>query len=124
MTVVFGAAQGVGVLSRPPPDQIVETTAAKAGTRAPPPPVKGIVVWFAHFAFGAAMGAIFRWLRPRPRAVEGVGFGLALWGVSYQGLLPAVRLFPPASRDDPRRQGVNVLAHLVYGLALGAQASR
>jgi len=124
MTAAFAAAQRLGALSKPPPDQIVEAAAAKADTTPPPPPAKGIVVWIAHFGFGAAMGALFRWLRPKPRALEGVAFGVALWGVSYQGLLPAARLFPAASRDDTRRQTVNVLAHVVYGLALGVQGVR
>ena len=122
MTVVFGAGQGLDALSKPPPDQIVEAVAAKAGTTPPTPPAKGVVVWLAHFAFGAAMGALFRVLRPNPRPAEGVGFGIALWGVSYQGLLPAARLFPPATQDDRRRQAINVLAHAVYGLTLGMQA--
>jgi len=122
MTAVFGAAQGLNALHKPPPEQIVEAAAAKTDATPPPPPAKGIVVWLAHFGFGAAMGALFRLLRPKARALEGVAFGVALWGVSYQGLLPAARLFPPASRDDTHRQTVNVLAHVVYGLVLGVQA--
>lgn len=126
MTAVLGAGQGLDALSKPPPDQIVEAAAAKADTPPLPPPTKGIVVWLAHFAFGAAMGALFRLLRPNPRrpATEGVAFGAAVWLVSYQGLLPAARLFPPATRDDKRRQAVNLAAHVTYGLALGVQAAR
>ena len=126
MTAVLGGAQRVDALSKPPPDQIVESAAARLGADPPPPPVKGIVVWLAHFAFGVAAGALFRVLRPRPRlaTAEGVTFGLAVWAVSYQGVLPAARLFPPASHDDRRRQIVNVLAHVVFGATLGLQAGR
>jgi len=124
MTAVFGAGQGLDALAEPPPDQIVEAAAAKAGTTPPRPPARGVLVWLAHFAFGAAMGVLFRWLRPNGRVAEGVVFGIALWGVSYQGVLPAARLLPPATRDDTRRQAVNLLAHCVYGVALGLQGRR
>jgi hypothetical protein len=126
MTAVFGAGQGLDALSKPPPDQIVDAAASRAGATPAPPPAKGVLVWLAHFAFGAAMGALFRVLRPNPRrpTAEGVVFGAAVWLVSYQGLLPAARLIPPATRDDRRRQAVNLAAHVVYGLTLGVQATR
>jgi hypothetical protein len=126
MTVIFGIGKASGLLSTPPPEGVVDRAARQVGTRAPRPPVKGPLVWVAHFAFGAAMGGLFRAIRPRPRAPvrEGLAFGLAVWAVSYFLLLPAGHLFPRADRDDPRRQAVNAIAHAVFGLTLGASARR
>ena len=126
MTAVFGAGQATGLLRTPPPERVVEEAADNLDTDPPRPPAKGLIVWLAHFGFGAVMGAAFRVLRPNPRApiLEGVGFGLAEWAVSYLVALPAARLFPPAHRDQLGRQAVNVAAHSVFGATLGITARR
>jgi len=48
----------------------------------------------------------------------------ALAVVSYMGWVPAVGLMPVATRDEPRRPVVMVLAHGVYGAVLGALVGR
>ena len=51
---------------------------------------------------------------------SGVGYGLAVWAGSYLGFLPALGLHPPATRESPGRNVMNIGAHLVWGATLGA----
>ena len=79
----------------------------------------------AHYGYGTATGAVFGFLAPRniPDAVAaGVGYGLLVWAGSYLGLLPALGLHPPATRESPRRNVMMIAAHVVWGAFLGAGA--
>jgi uncharacterized membrane protein YagU involved in acid resistance len=77
----------------------------------------------AHFGYGAAAGALYAAL---PRRTEldvisrGLIFGLAVWSISYLGLLPGTHLLPSATRQPVRRSGLMIAAHLVWGVALSA----
>jgi hypothetical protein len=78
-----------------------------------------------HVAFGAGAGAAFGVVAPRvpvPSLPLGVAYGLAIWGVSYMGWVPALGIMPAADRDRPGRQAVMFAGHLIYGAALGALA--
>jgi uncharacterized membrane protein YagU involved in acid resistance len=76
----------------------------------------------AHFGYGAATGALYaplaRALRP-PAVPGGVAFGLAVWGASYLGLLPALGILRPATEHPPRRTALMIAAHVVWGAVLG-----
>ena len=52
-------------------------------------------------------------------AAAGAGFGLLVWTVSYLGLMPALDLHPPATRDTARRNLLMIVAHLVWGATAG-----
>lgn len=82
----------------------------------------------AHFGYGAACGALYAALPPRldalPPIRRGIGFGLAVWAVSYLGLLPALGLLPPATQNPARRNALMIAAHVVFGAALGLLAER
>lgn|GEM_PF-70722 len=59
----------------------------------------------SHFAYGAAMGEIYRFATGRalPRgALSGMLFGMGVWSGSYLGLLPAFNILPPATRHPER----------------------
>jgi uncharacterized membrane protein YagU involved in acid resistance len=76
----------------------------------------------AHFGFGAAAGALYAPLArrlPGPAAVRGAAYGALVWGINYAGVLPAVGLQPPASRQPPGRNVTMIAAHLVWGASLG-----
>ena len=80
----------------------------------------------AHFGYGTAAGVLFGLLAPK-RAGEavpaGIGFGLLVWSASYLGLMPALGLHPPATRDTFRRNALMIAAHVVWGASLGALAA-
>lgn len=81
----------------------------------------------AHYGYGAACGALYAALAPRSEEApvrRGVGFGLAVWAVSYLGLLPALGLLPPATKHPARRNALMIAAHVVFGAALGLLAER
>jgi uncharacterized membrane protein YagU involved in acid resistance len=77
-----------------------------------------------HFAYGAAAGVAYEWLRRRARIREplpaGAAFGAALWAASYGGIMPAIGLYPPPWQDRRERQVMIFVHHLIYGTALAA----
>lgn len=76
----------------------------------------------AHFGMGTAMGAAYGPLSrlvPLPAPASGAAFGLAVWAGNYLGLLPALGLLRPATQHPPRRTGLMIAAHLVWGVAAG-----
>ena len=48
----------------------------------------------------------------------GMAYGVAIWGISYMGWVPALGIMPPADRDRRDRQAVMLAGHLIYGTAL------
>lgn len=79
----------------------------------------------AHFGFGAGCGAAFGLATSivRPPIAAGVLAGLAIWKASYDGWIPAMHLLPP-ERDETGRQTALIVAHVMYGAALGATFDR
>jgi uncharacterized membrane protein YagU involved in acid resistance len=76
----------------------------------------------AHFGYGAAAGAAYVPLAGKsglPPAAEGALFGLAVWGGSYLGLMPATGLYNSAKDEPAARNVLMIAAHLVWGASLG-----
>jgi uncharacterized membrane protein YagU involved in acid resistance len=74
----------------------------------------------AHFAYGAATGALFPYLE-RGRGNDfftGAVFGVGVWAASYLGWIPAANILTPATRHPPRRNALMLTAHLAWGAAL------
>jgi len=84
---------------------------------------RDLVTLVTHFGFGAAAGTLYVPLASRmsslPSVLRGMGFGVAVWLVSYMGWLPAFGLFGPATKDTGRRTALMIAAHLVWGASLG-----
>jgi vacuolar-type H+-ATPase subunit I/STV1 len=78
-----------------------------------------------HLGFGTACGAIYAasWGRSRTTPVAaglmGALFASVVWFVSYAGFLPGLGLMPAVSDDQRQRPLVMLLAHWIYGGALG-----
>ena len=104
MSTLFSMHPGAPV----PPKVVTDNIFRAVGLR----PVPG--AWLpAHFAFGMTLGAV------RSRfAVPRIPFALAVWAAGYATSLPALRLYPPLTRDDRRRAAVSLLSHLLFGAAL------
>jgi hypothetical protein len=122
MTAVMLAAQRRGWLGEAPPKKITKALLD------PPTGTKRLATAFTHFGFGAAAGAIYGWVRARPPgpargALEGAGFGTAVWAASYAGWVPALGILPPPQDDRPDRQATMLVAHWVFGATLGALVS-
>jgi uncharacterized membrane protein YagU involved in acid resistance len=104
-----------------PPQQITSRLANEAGVESHAPSNEG---WewkthAAHYAYGAGCGAAYALAEkhlPGPTAVKGALFGIGVWTVSYLGWLPAAGILPPAHREPARRNGLMLLAHVVWGV--------
>jgi hypothetical protein len=78
-----------------------------------------------HFAFGAATGMAYGALEekiPGHPAVKGPLAGMAVWTGSYLGWIPALGILPSAVEHPLRRNVLMIVAHLIWGLTLGAFA--
>ena len=79
----------------------------------------------AHFGFGALCGMLFTGLnlhRRRP-VLNGVGFGLSVWVVSYLGWIPASGILKTALRQPPGRNLLMIAVHAVWGATAGHAAA-
>ena len=107
-----------------PPKQITRELAEEAGvgdlTRGGPE--WGAATYASHFGYGAVGGAAYGAMAPHlpgHPVLKGVGFGLAVWTVSYLGWLPAAGILPSATREPARRDALMIAAHVVWGGVTG-----
>lgn len=106
-----------------PPRAVTMEIAEEAGVkeRLDEPEREGLT-WAAHFAYGAACGAVYAPLARSsdlPPALKGAAFGVAVWAGSYLGWLPAAGILRPATEHPPRRNALMIAAHVVWGVAAG-----
>jgi hypothetical protein len=92
------------------PREITESVAPLRGERA-----LTTATLYAHFAYGAATGAIYGAVAPRGGVVSGMLFGIGVWLASYLGWIPALRILKPAADHPPRRNALMLTAHMLWG---------
>jgi hypothetical protein len=123
MSSLMLASQRAGFLRKYPPERVVERAAHAAELPIDEETVD-VAASVAHVGFGMAGGAVFGLLRPRlpaiPSEAFAVAWALVIWAGSYFGWVPALRIIPSPTEDRPGRAWTMALAHVVYGLALGA----
>jgi uncharacterized membrane protein YagU involved in acid resistance len=111
-----------------PPRRITMRAAGKARVRHRlDEPQRTAATYAAHFGYGTATGAVYGALEPHVPGhpvVKGTSYGLLVWALSYLGLLPLLDLHRPATREPPERNALMILAHVVWGAALGALTNR
>lgn len=127
MSAVLFAAQRAGFIGKLPPEKITEA-ALDAIDLPREEPTEDALTTVSHFAYGAGCGVLFAALergrlRPPAATLAGALFGTAVWFLSYEGWVPAAGVMPPAHRDDRGRQGTMLVAHWIFGGALGALLS-
>lgn len=101
------------------PREIVDSTATRVGTNLPSEAAKDITA-AAHFAYGAATGALLAAMNPDPKKRTGALYGAAIWLASYMGWIPAVGILKPAAEHPPRRNFLMIGVHLIWGAATAA----
>ncbi|HEY0413786.1 MAG TPA: hypothetical protein VGD66_11645 [Allosphingosinicella sp.] len=102
-----------------PPREIVDSAAKQLRVPLAGETAKDIGT-AAHFAYGAAMGALIAAANPDPKKRTGAAAGAAVWLASYMGWIPAVGNLQPATRHPARRNALMIAAHLVWGTATAA----
>ena len=83
---------------------------------------KDTFTWISHFGFGAAAGAFFPLLAGNTEKnplVKGGTFGMAVWGMSYIGILPKIGIMRFPTREPTHMVIEEIASHLVWGAALG-----
>jgi uncharacterized membrane protein YagU involved in acid resistance len=98
------------------PREIIDSTAVQTATALPDDAAKDITT-AAHFAYGAATGALIAAANPRIDKVTGGMAGVTVWLASYMGWIPGVGILKPATAHPPRRNLLMVAAHIVWGTA-------
>ncbi|HET8524973.1 MAG TPA: DUF6789 family protein [Thermomicrobiales bacterium] len=128
MTAVMGLGQLAGWMVTPPPKEVTAAAQQETGIRTEVGQPAFTVSWIgAHIAFGAASGALFTAGRsrfPSSPMLAGMVYGTTLWAVAYGAVLPALGLYPSLADDSHSRTGVMLVAHEVFGVALGTLSSR
>lgn len=126
MTGVFLSARARGAIDTLPPTLILQRLVGPTRRRDRSAEVTRWAM-VLHVAYGAGAGAAFAVLAPGARgrrAVLGPLWGVIVWLISYEGWLPAAGILPPAHRDRPPRARAIVIAHIVWGGALGLLSRR
>ncbi len=125
MTGLRRVTTGLGLLSKPPPDEIA--TEGVPGLLARIPPSKqGTAIELAHWSFGALASVGYNLLPRRLRGHQASGplYGLAIWAVYEATFAP----WFDAARTTDRTAGDRValaLDHALYGAIIqGAATSR
>jgi hypothetical protein len=124
MTAFMLLAHRKGFLGEEPPRLITDFALISAGLPIHNKNAETAVSGSVHFGFGIVCGALFgtisrRARLPFSRVIGGMLYGLLVWLVSYHGWIPALHIMPPPEEDRPGRPAVMILAHLIYGSALG-----
>jgi uncharacterized membrane protein YagU involved in acid resistance len=101
------------------PREIVDSGARQVGMPLADEPARDVTL-IAHFAYGALTGAMVAAMNPDPKKRTGAAAGVAIWLASYMGWIPAVGTLAPATKHPPRRNGLMIAAHLVWGAATAA----
>jgi putative membrane protein len=106
-----------------PPRQITENAAVEAGVNHKlNEDDRTATTAVAHFGYGATVGAGYAAMAGKSGlhpAAEGALYGLAVWGGSYLGLMPATGLYKSATDEPAVRNAMMITAHIVWGAALG-----
>lgn len=101
------------------PRQVVEGLLEKTALdNAVDEPEKSALTYVSHLGYGVVTGAMFDACAdqiPFPRGIRGPAWGLAVWGASYCGWLPAFDILPGAHRRPAGRNALMIAAHLVWG---------
>lgn len=125
--VVWGF-RSAGVYRRQPPPEVIAEQANEPAIDAGvlSPSLRRPAMVADHVGFGAAGGALFGLIAGvvPPTPLLGVLTGLAIWKISYDGWIPALRIMPPPEKDERGRQVTMVAAHIAYGLSLAATFRR
>lgn len=98
------------------PREIIDSTTQQAGVALTDEAAKDVTT-AAHFAYGAASGALLGVANVMLGPMAGGAAGVGVWLGSYMGWIPSVGILKPAA-DHPRRRNLLMLAaHVVWGVS-------
>lgn len=111
----------LGLVERPPPEEIAEEAVPEL-LAAVPAAYREAAVELAHWGYGAATGAVFARLPGglRRRVWSGPAYGLAVWALFEAGTAPLLGLQPRSGRPLAERAAI-ALDHVLYGLVVAGR---
>jgi uncharacterized membrane protein YagU involved in acid resistance len=75
----------------------------------------------AHLAYSAGFGALYGLVRRKadgvPAPLAGALFGLVVWGVSFEGLMPALGMMKATTDLPMKKWPPDLMGHVIYGAA-------
>jgi putative membrane protein len=104
-----------------PPTEITERATEKVGLDLDNTALQAVST-AAHISYGAVVGALYAPLLQRlpfPGLAKGIVYGLAVWFISYLGLMPGLGVIEPAVKQPAQRNILMIIAHVVWGMVLG-----
>jgi ammonia channel protein AmtB len=116
MSLFFSAAQSAGFLGQLPPRRVVASVSPQL-RESDQLPVATIAHYLIGGSGGVAYGIVTKASARGP--VSGLLWGLVVWAIGYEFVMPRAAEMPLAHHDDRRRAGAILIAHLVYGCVLG-----
>lgn len=96
------------------PREIVDSTVEQVGMNLGNDAAKDVTI-AAHFAYGAACGALIAAASPKITETKGALAGVGVWLVSYLGWIPGVGILRPATEHPLRRNLLMIGSHIVWG---------
>ncbi|HUQ86473.1 MAG TPA: DUF1440 domain-containing protein [Vicinamibacterales bacterium] len=115
--------QPAQALDHPSEDSTVKVAnfvASAVGKPITDPDAKAWAGELVHLAFGALNGAVYGALvevNPRLRSAAGVPFGLAVWALADEGVVPALGLKRSPRDVSAGLHAYSFASHMVYGAA-------
>src|SRR6187402_3308460 len=97
-------------IGTPPPRRLADVLLPRESQRD-----RRIAATVIHLGIGVVGGVVYRVLIAPRRSgpVSGALFGLAVWLVGYEIVVPAVGALPPAHRDEQARRTALIEAHVL-----------
>jgi hypothetical protein len=121
MTVIRMAARRRGIIEKTVPQAAEEWLVQRSGVgRNAHPVLHHLTDHVMHIGYGATLGALYALAIRRPArslATRGIVYGLATWLGGSWLLLPRLRAKQAPWRKGVSENGVDLLAHLVFGTA-------
>jgi hypothetical protein len=121
MTAEFLIARRAELLDEVPPHKAIRSIAPKLTE-----PTRSVTSGVAHLLIGGGAGALYGTLMPRRLRgwASGLAFGIGVWAIGYEAVMPAATDIVPAHRDRRSQAATIFVAHLIYGGVLGAVLAR
>ena len=99
-----------------PPREIIDSSAEQVNVPVSNETAKDITT-AAHFAYGAASGALLGAANVMLGPLPGGAAGLSIWLGSYMGWIPGANVLKPATDHPARRNLLMLAAHVVWGIS-------
>ncbi len=100
-----------------PPERITEELQIKAGVK--PTLTKNqhkSLSLFNHFLYGSIIAIPLSFINAHFKTRRlGSSYGLGVWLSNYLGILPNLKLYPPATEESKRMNFIMIVAHLIWG---------